>query len=355
MNLNNLPEKAVGKEFEIISPHPDSNVFDEYLNNFQEDINRIIGKFRYESHQLSHADLVSEANLSLIKKRDEILSNFSEDFTEANFKKLAYSFVRNIIKWTQWRIARSPYVNKRSNFEHSTEDGYKTTFDLAIEKGEYGEEDFYENFDRNAKYSFLLKMIKEYSSILTDKEVKVLTFLEKGMNHYEIADKLEITHQAVSLMSIKIADKIKAHLSKDALKDNSYDQVSKGHKSIANFFKIDSKNAPMEDKDKCDLRKFLFKNARAYTSSQASKVFLNGKYSNRQIASFGVRNKLSFCLIRKNIGYKFSIEENDNILSLFKKGKSSKEVSSSTGIPLHSIIGKRGSLVRSGLLEKRKR
>lgn len=327
-----------------------SYLFDDYLENFQEDIKKIIGKFRRPNHHLSPEELASEVNHSLLDKRDSIISNFEGEFTESNFKKIAYAFVRNVLKWSQWRIGRSPYVGKRTDIEYYTEDGVKNSFDMALETNGCGE-DFYEDFDRNSKCKFLLKMVKDYCSIFTDQEVKVLSFLEKGMKHAEIADKLGVTHQNISILSISVGDKIKAHLAKDALKDTSYNDVSKGHKSISDFFTSDPNMSPMKDEDKPALKAFLLENARAYTSLGASEAFLNGKYSNRQIAAFASKNKLSFCLIRKNSGYKFSQEESEEILSLFLKGKSSKSVSKLTGIPLTSIRGKRASLVRAGHLE----
>ena len=329
---------------------PDFYLFDGYLENFQEDIKKIIGKYRRPNHYLSAEELASEVNHSLLAKRDSIISNFEGEFTESNFKKIGYAFVRNVLKWSQWRIGQSPYVGKRTDVEHYTEDGVKSSFDMALDTNGCGE-DFYEDFDRNSKCKFLLKMVKDYCSIFTDQEVKVLSFLEKGMKHAEIADRLGVTHQNISILSISVANKIKAHLAQDALKDTSYNDVSKGHQSISDFFTRDSSLSPMDGADKPALRAFLLENARAYTSSGASEAFLNGKYSNRQIAAFASKNQLSFCLLRKSNGYKFSPEESEEILSLFLKGKSSKRVSKVTGIPLTSIRGKRASLVRAGELE----
>jgi DNA-binding NarL/FixJ family response regulator len=340
--------KREGKE--VISPHPDSDVFDSYLNDFQDDINRIVGKFRYPSHLLSHEELVSESNLSLIKKRDEILTNFEGVFIEVSFKKLAYMFVRNIIKWTNYRIARSPYVGKRVDLQHSTEDGSKTTYELAVEtNGE--EESFFEEYDRNEKCSYLMKMIKEYSALLTDKEVKVLSFLEVGLTQYEIAEKLDITHQAVSLMSIKIFDKIKSHFGSKVIQDNSFDKVVEGHRAISSFFNPEDKNTPLGGADRESLRKFLLANAKGYTSKQVSEIFMKGKYSHRQVISFATKNSLAFCLIKEKYHYKFSGEEEAQILNLLKKGSSSKEISLKMKIPKGSVIGKKAHLTRTGLLK----
>ena len=40
------------EDINIVSPHPDSHIFDSYLNSYQEDVNRIVGKFRYSFHLL---------------------------------------------------------------------------------------------------------------------------------------------------------------------------------------------------------------------------------------------------------------------------------------------------------------
>ena len=337
------------EDINIVSPHPDSHIFDSYLNSYQEDVNRIVGKFRYSFHLLSHEELVSEVNLSLVKKRDEILSTFDGDFTEVNFKKLAYRFTRNVIKWTNWGAARSPYVGKRIDLQHLTEDGFKSTYEVAIETNGY-DDDFYENFDRNEKCSYLLKMIREYSSILTDKEIKVLSFLEKGLTQYEIAEHLGVTHQAISLLSIKIFDKIKARFSSDVISDTSYNDVSKGHKAISDFFNPEDKNTPLRGEDRENLKSFLLQNIKAYTPKEVSTTFMKGKYSHRQIISFAIKNKLTFCLILKDSVYKFSKDEVRDLLILFNKGASSRVVSDLMKIPLYSVIGKKSHLSRTGKL-----
>jgi DNA-binding NarL/FixJ family response regulator len=341
--------KTKGEVKEIISPHPESDVFDSYLKNYQDDINRIVGKFRYPSHLLSHDELVSEANLSLIKKRDEILSNYKGDFTEVNFKKLAYAFVKNVIKWTNYRIARSPYVGRRVDLQHNTEDGFKSTYELAVETN--GEEDsFFDDYDRNEKYSYLMKVVREYSSLFSDKEIKVLSLLEMGLTQYEIADKLKVTHQAISLMSIKIFDKIKARFNSKVIEDDSFGKVLEGHKAISNFFNPESKNTPLEDFDRENLKSFLLSNAKRYTSKQISEIFMNGKYSHRQVAAFSVKNKLTFCLVKGKYHYKFSKSEEAEIIKLSKEGASSKDISLKMNIPKASVIGKKAHLTRTGTL-----
>ena len=193
-------------------------------------------------------------------------------------------------------------------------------------------------------------MIREYSSILTDKEVKVLSFLEKGLTQHKIAEKLGVTHQAISSLSIKIFEKIKARFSSDAISDTSYSDVSKGHKAIADFFNPEYKNTPLRGEDRDNLRMFLLQNIKSYTPKQISEAFMKGKYSHRQIVSFAIKNKLTFCLIVKRSVYTFSKDEERDLLILFNKGVSSRVVSDLMGIPFHSVVGKKAYCRRTGTL-----
>ena len=66
-----------GEKEPIPKAHPAHiKKFDAFLERYQEDINRIIGKNRGSNHLMSHEELVSEVNLSFVKKRDELIFNF---------------------------------------------------------------------------------------------------------------------------------------------------------------------------------------------------------------------------------------------------------------------------------------
>ena len=339
---------------EIISPHPDAEVFNDYLSRYQEDINRIVGKFRYPSHLLSHDELVSEANLSLIKKRDEILSNFEGPFDFTAFKKLAYAFTKNIIGWTYYRLANHSYHARRVNLEHTTEEGVKTTFEWAVETlGE--EEPFYEEFDRASKCEYLCKMLKEYAGIFTDGEVKIFALLEKGLSRKVIAEELGITHQAVSLRCINLFEKISHHFNVGVLEDNSYAEVGEGHQAIKDFFSSESGYVPLTGLDGKMVREFLLENINVYTPAAIAKKLFKGRYSSRQIAAFAVSNGLHLCLKQASRPYRFSKGEEKKILSLYQEGRSSAEIASETQIPLASVAGKRGHFVKLGLLERTSR
>ena len=324
--------------------------FNDFLNLYQEDINKIIGKYRGDRHYLSHEEIVSEVNLSLLKKRDELIHKFNGDFSCADFRKLAFSFVRNICRWTYSRIHNQSYVKRRIDKTHHTEDGFKSSFEFAVDFN--GEEDpFFEDFDRNARCEYLIKMLKEYSGILTDQEITVLSMLEKGMKQEEISEILGVTRQAVSVTQINIFEKVRHYLSKSVINDHSFDSVSKGYESIKDFFSENSGYCRMQDEDKPLLKSFLLKNAKRLTSKEISEQFLKQKYSKRQIVAFAVKNKLSFCLIKSH-PKKYSEKETKKVLNLFLNGHTTKEVAKIIKRSTSSVAGKRANFTFLGLLPR---
>lgn len=344
-------QASYGEKEPIPQAHPAHiQKFDAFLEEYQEDINKIVGKHRGVNHLLSHEEVISEVNLSFIKKRDELIFHFGADFEQTNFRKLAFSFVRNVCRWSYGKLAKNNYVKRRQDNTFYTEDGPKTTFEHAVDRiGE--EESFYENFDRNEKCQFLMKMIKEYTGILTDAEIKVLSMMEKGMNQYEMSEETGVTRQAISVMSIKIFEKIRAHFTVDVIHDNSYEAVSKGYESIKNFFSLTHGYIPMQDKDKPILKKFLLANAKLYRAPEMSTKFLKGKYSKQQILSFAVKNRLGFCLVKAKPD-PLSQSQCDSILQLAKEGKTTHQIASILKLPIHRVSGKRGFFVRQGLIPR---
>lgn len=341
---------AYGVKAPIPTPTPmHIKKFNDFLDLYQEDINKIVGKYRGDRHYLSHEEIVSEVNLSFLKKRDELIHEFNGDFSCVDFRKLAFSFVKNICRWTYSRIANQSYVKRRTDNTHYTEDGFKSSFELAVDFN--GEEDsFFEDFDRNARCEYLIKMLKEYSGILTDQEIRVLSMLEKGMKQEEISEALGVTRQAISITQITVFEKIRNHFDKSVVNDHSFKNVSKGYQSIKDFFSTDSGYFSMQDEDKPFLKSFLLKNAKILTSDEVSKQFLNGKYSKRQVVAFAVKNSLSFCLVKSKPAY--SKKETQKILDLFLEGYSVKEVSEIIGKPISSVAAKRGHFTALGLLPR---
>ena len=128
----------------------ESDLFDQYLIDYQPDLKRIIGKHRFANHQLDEDEVLSEINVYLLKKKDDII-NFRDDkrditeFTHVGFKKAAFSYARNLIKWTHIRRNNSSFVKRRVDGVHKTEDGEVTTFELLCDT--LGEEDAGFEFD----------------------------------------------------------------------------------------------------------------------------------------------------------------------------------------------------------------
>jgi len=331
-------------------PHPLGDQFNLFLQNYQEDIQKIIGKHRYSNHRLEKEEIASRANLSLIKKREDILYSHEGDFDQNEFSKIAYTYVRNIIGWSHLKEGNDKYVKNRLDSTHSTEEGPKTTFDFAIATEGY-EETGFEAFDSNEKFTVLLHVIKEYCHILTDGELKILSCLESGMTHEQISNKFKFTRQAVSHCALKLFDKIKAHFSSDVLDDNASHKVSEGKEAIKSFFSPIKGYFKISNEDKKSLKTFLLSNARLYNIKQVAKIFMNGKYQWTQISTFCSKNKLNFCILKCQRTYEFKKEEELAIANLYNQGKTAKEIGLSLGIQTKVISGKKGHLLRMGLIK----
>ena len=332
-------------------PHPMSDRFNLFLQNYQEDIKRIVGKYRYSSHLLEPEEVASRANLSLLKKREDILYGYEGDFDKNAFSRVAYTYVRNIIGWSHTKEGNDKYVKNRLNSTHATEDGPKTSFEFAVAT-EGHEEPGFEAFDSNDKFTILLHVIKEYCHILTDGELKILSCLESGMTHEQISNKFEFTRQAVSHCAIRLFDKIKAHFSSDVLQDDVSYKVSEGNESINDFFSSKNGYIRIAGNDKELLRRFLLSNIKAYDSKGVALVLFNNKYKPNQISSFCVKNKMTFCLKPLLVKHKFSEKESIKIANLYKEGKNAQEIGEIFNLSAKTISGKKGHLFRLGLLKR---
>ena len=332
-------------------PHPKTDFFNDCLQNFQEDIRKIIGKFRYNNHHLDIDEIASRANLMLVKKRDDILYNYEGVFDQNSFRKTAYVYCRNIIGWSHSKEGKDKYVSQRADNTVTTEDGPKTTFECSIETQGYEEEGF-EAFDSNDKFKVLLHVIKEYCHILTDGELKMLSCLESGMTHEQISNKFGITRQAVSHGCIILFDKIKSHFSSDVLEDDNSHKVSEGNEAIELFFKR-MDHIEMTKEDKASLKNILLSNILKYGVEEIAERFKNGKYSKWQILSFANKNKLSFCLRRHSPKrFKFSESDSIKIANLYNEGKDAHEIGKNFGVAYNVISGKKGHLSRLGLIDE---
>lgn len=330
--------------------HPLSDFFNKCLQDYQEDIKRIIGKYRYQHHHLEAEEIASRANLMLLKKREDILREYEGVFDEKAFSKIAYTYCRNIIGWSHSKENKSKYVTQRNDSIVNTEEGFKTSFEAAIETEGYEEEGF-EAFDSNEKFTVLLHVIKEYCHILTEGELKILSCLESGMTHEEISNKFKFTRQAVSAASLHLFEKIKNHFSSDVLNDDTSHKVSDGNQAIKDFFNPED-FIRITKADRSKLKKFLLANVKAYTAKEVSKHFMDGKYNSNQIFSFCVRNNLNFCLNCPPKNRKFTKKESLEIAKLYNEGKNAHEIGEIFGVEYNVISGKKGHLSRLGLINE---
>ena len=326
--------------------------FDRYLTDYQPDLKRIIGKHRYQHHLLDQVELLSEVNLSLIKKKEDILEMLGDDFCRKEFNKVAYNYARNGIKWTHGRLSRVSYYAKRSDGVAETEEGPKTTFEIAVETQGYEEEGF-ESFDGSEKYKYIIKLIKDYSYILTPAEHRVFLLLEKGLKQEEMAAELDVTRQAVSVCMIDMFAKIRAYLGEGALEDDGYSGVIKGKQSIKDFFTKDV-SLIMSDKEMEELQGFLKSNYKVYTIHGLAEEFKGGKYDYKRLLALTNRLGLYSHIrrITKPPGHNFSKSLDKEILNLYKEGASCYEISELLNIPVQSIQAKRGWFTQQGKLPK---
>lgn len=323
------------------------NKYNKWLEDFQEDIKRIIAKYRYNNHLLSAEELVSEINLSLLKKRNDLILYIKNNkiFNQKSFNHCAFIYSRNLIKWSHGTLINKSYVKRRvDGTVYDEEDGFKSTYEAIIEKE--GIEDTGYNFDEKEKQKKLLKIIKDYSSILTNEQRKIFAYLESGFSQDEIAIKLNVTRQAVSASFIEIKNKVRAHFNGFSLKDESYDKVTKGKNAIERFF--NTSRCSIEKKDRDKIEKILILNPKKYTSKDLCEYFFSNKYNYRQIVSLCVRK--GWHPLLKKIRDQIKID-NQELAEMLRNKIPQKEISKMMGISINSLRSRIGHLKRKKLID----
>lgn len=185
--------------------------FDLYLSEYQKDMVKIINKYRKAHHKLSVEEIVSEANLLLVKGKDKIIETLDKEFDQNNFKRMAYAYVRNAINWSNYRAINSKdgkMQNKILDAMHSLHDENVTTFELAVETN--GCEDELEIFSNQQFLKNFIHVLTKYYYLLSNNEIKLLSYIQKGLNQYEISEKMGVTHQAISYAIIGLKEKVKS-------------------------------------------------------------------------------------------------------------------------------------------------
>jgi len=274
--------------------------YNDWLVDFQKDIEKIISSKRFSSHSLSHDEVMSEVNMSLVNKRADLIHYMKENggFNYNNFKKSAFVYARNLTKWSHGTAMKKSYVKRRDNgVYYDKEDGPKTAFELAVSTKGFNPEDdpnHFINIEQNKKISHCYDLIKKYYNILSSSEVKVFSMLEKGLTEKEMAKKLNVTRQAVNYCIQNLSEKITSHLKFNEIKDSSFQQVVSGKNSIHAFFSPEPHSNRIKSAHSTYLQEFIVFNPKKFTLQDVTN-HINDKfkssYTTKQIcSSLNMRN-----------------------------------------------------------------
>jgi len=340
--------------------HKKLKKFDYYLIDFQQDLVKIIGKYKSNSHPLSSDEFLSEVNLYLVKNKQKIfdyVESQGKEFDLESFKHTSFIYCRNLIKWiysreTDGKKKSGKWNANRVDKIYYTDEGEKSTLDIFLES--HGVEAEVENINIGDKYKYILNEIK---SRLTNNECKIFTSLQSGKKQKDIAEDLGVTRQAIDITYQKIVQKVKSigvlkeGISSKVLNDEVFEKVTEGNNAINDFFKHND-HVYFNDVDKKVLSSILLKNPNTYTGEYISKNFLNGKYSEYQIINQSRWLKLGFLLKKKKQIYikTFSDEEESQLIKLSTSGCPGEEISKKLGKPISSIRAKETHLYKTGVL-----
>lgn len=282
-----------------ISNHKNSDLFDKFLSDYQEDIRKIVGKHRRNTHRLSFDDVISEANLLIIKGKNKILEGCGDEFDQTLFKKICFAYVKNSIVWSHYGLEKDKDYMNKVDLMHNSEDGSKTTFDLSIATiSEEELNDFYETSipesisEKIENIKSFFDVIIKYSYLLTDVEITVVSYLKKGFNCYEIASKTGVTHQAVSHCIRNLNDKVRSQFDIKKIGCSHTQDIINGHKALDNFVKYAAR-VLISNEDKKTLGQFVLSNPKKFTSRQLANILFKGRYSTRQISGYIGKSKFS--------------------------------------------------------------
>lgn len=213
-----------------------NELYDQWLVEYQPDLQKILTKHRFSpKHAISVEEILSEVNFRLIKDKNKLIKDKVIDFI--SFKKMAYSYARNLIKWTADGVSSKDkkYFNNRSDGIVRADDGDKTVFEYICET--LGNEDeVFNQMYAPQKIENLKKWIFNYSHFLSEHQKNVLTFVFKGEKLYEIAEVLGVTHQAISALVDDSLDRIKSYFKPDVLLKSEKEIIQSGRESINFLF-----------------------------------------------------------------------------------------------------------------------
>lgn len=278
------------------------NQFNGWLVSFQEDLVKIVGKHRYNHHSLNSEEIISEINLSLLKRAEKIVSDPERTLTsEVDFKKMAYAYARNYIKWTADGVSErdKKYNNNRSDGVVSSEDGSKTVFESVCDT--LGQEDFsFEKLNDSDKFQNVLSWIFNYSHFLTPHQKNILELFISGKKLDQIGDLTGVSHQAISSLSIDMFNSIKSHIKIELNNEESEKvKIKDGYKAINYLFGDLRKKRRMDPKDLKRIIKSLTDNPKKHSLKDLTELF-DGRYSLKQIGAYVNRNRYNKLLKTKS-------------------------------------------------------
>lgn len=204
-----------------------------WLESYQNDLIKIISKYRKSHHALSVEEILSDVNNSFLSKIIHKI-NFEN---ETDCKKFLYRMAVQSVRWT----AKGSTSKDQKYFSHKVDslvssniedENIETVFDLAIHT--MGEEDqYFKDLNKSNKYENIKKWIFDYSDIITEQQKAILPFVMKGKTLDEVGDALNITHQAVSALVLDAFDRIKRSID---ISKSEKEILKKGNESIKYLF-----------------------------------------------------------------------------------------------------------------------
>lgn len=333
-----------------------SELFDQYLVNFQKDIRRICGKFKKSFHVLTEEEIYSECNLWLLKAKDKILDSCNgELLVESEFKKIAYHYVKNETTWSHYRVMGKSYNKRRSDGVMKTDDGeFVSVFEMLVsQQGEENKDiDNDELFiSQNCKHFF--NILRNYYHLLTNVELRVLSYLEKGYQQEYIAQQLGVTHQAISSLFVSIQEKLQNHFDiNEILNGGSNKKITKGRDCIDDLFNEPSDNPKVSDIDRDRLDDFVKKFPYTYNIKKINETLFNNKYSNQKVAGAIKSLKLTPFIVSSS--RPIAVPIRNKMLKYFNQGKTIKKVSELLHMPVNTIRRMRSQFVIDGKLKNLK-
>ena len=201
--------------------------FDQYLVDYQEDLERIIQKYLSKDLGLSVGDVVGQANFYLIKTKDKFFEKFGYDFARSDFNKWAYAYARNVTRWQGSKAYG--YTKNISDTTYQTEDGPVTLFEWVC--NQIGIEDDGKLFDEGAKLKVIIDIVTKYSHILTKTEKETFVMMLEGKTEKEISDAQDVTRQAVNQAKIRVFEKLQNHYKGISVEDENISDITNANES----------------------------------------------------------------------------------------------------------------------------